>query len=371
MQETDYSFLCLNFLENREDFFMFTDWKTFITWERSTEDTIDVKKVYIDMADDLLGGILLSQIVYWYLPSKNGKSKLRVKREGHFWIAKKVKDWYDEIRFSEQNYKTAIKKLEKSDLIIKKRFKFDGAPTTHIRLNIPVFLAKLNSLLESQNTSLDSEDFDDFDSYLLNEIKVNPLSHMDSVKSTESKRLNQPNGNGEINRMETVKSTDSLTENTTEKTTKNTDIHLSRKKVSNEKLNNFIQKNAKRLKDRKININDIIIVFEMNLIEDESIFIIVLDRVIDSYVVNFKSYLKSSLINESESISERLKQENQYNKLLNTKKVSRLEKLPDWYLEYKEENTSDDKYKDYGANFEEEKLKLEKELEEWGMNKKG
>ena len=44
------------------------------------QDTIDFKKCYVDLCDDLIGGLLLSQIVYWHLPSKeSGKTKLRSK----------------------------------------------------------------------------------------------------------------------------------------------------------------------------------------------------------------------------------------------------------------------------------------------------
>lgn len=213
---------------------MFTSWKSFINWEKSTKDTIDVKKTYIDIAQDFMSGVLLSQIVYWYLPNKEGKSKLRVKKDGHFWIAKKREEWYNEIRFSEANYKTAIKKLESINIVVKERFKFDGAPTTHIRLNIPVFLNLINNLMMEQEGSL-GDDFEEFNNYLDNEINSEYSLKSDSVESTESSSImvlvdstesnwsNQPNPrNGEINRMEMVESTDSITEITSKTTKKNT-----------------------------------------------------------------------------------------------------------------------------------------------------
>lgn len=163
---------------------MFTSWNQFITWEKSTKDTIDVKKTYIDISGDFMAGVLLSQIIYWYLPNKEGKSKLRVKKNGHYWIAKKREDWYEEIRFTEANYKTAIKKLEKANLVVKERFKFDGTPTTHIRLNIMEFLTRLNEIMIKNQESLDDE-LRDFNEYLNQEMAVEPLSHMDSVESTE------------------------------------------------------------------------------------------------------------------------------------------------------------------------------------------
>jgi hypothetical protein len=44
----------------------------FLLWEKASKDTIDVKRVYIDIAGDVVGGIILSQIIYWHLPSKKG-----------------------------------------------------------------------------------------------------------------------------------------------------------------------------------------------------------------------------------------------------------------------------------------------------------
>src|SRR4051794_9605844 len=178
---------------------MFTNWNQFITWEKSTNDTIDVKTTYIDISEDFMAGVLLSQIVYWYLPNKQGKSKLRVKKDGHYWIAKKREEWYEEIRFTEANYKTAIKKLEKMNLVVKERFKFNGSPTTHIRLNIKEFLIRLNEHMKNAQGNLDSE-LQDFNHYLEQEMNIEPLNHMDSVDSTEWNRLNQPNENGRINR---------------------------------------------------------------------------------------------------------------------------------------------------------------------------
>ena len=55
----------------------------FLRWEEADQDSINVKRMYIDIAGDLIAGILLSQIVYWHLPSKrDGQTKLRVKKEG-------------------------------------------------------------------------------------------------------------------------------------------------------------------------------------------------------------------------------------------------------------------------------------------------
>ena len=42
----------------------------FLKWEETDYDSIKVKRIYIDIAEDLVAGLLLSQIIYWHLPSK-------------------------------------------------------------------------------------------------------------------------------------------------------------------------------------------------------------------------------------------------------------------------------------------------------------
>lgn len=123
------------------------DLKEFLLWEQATRDCIDVKKIYVDMADDLVAGILLSQIVYWFLPDKEGKTKLRVEKDGHLWLVKGREDWWDECRIKPRQFDTAFKKLEEQGLVEKKTFKFNGDPTIHIRILWDKFLSRLQELL--------------------------------------------------------------------------------------------------------------------------------------------------------------------------------------------------------------------------------
>ena len=46
-----------------------------LRWEAATQDTIDVKRIYIEIADDLEARLLLSQIIYWCFPAKDGTPK--------------------------------------------------------------------------------------------------------------------------------------------------------------------------------------------------------------------------------------------------------------------------------------------------------
>ena len=113
----------------------------FLAWEARSRDTIDVKTIYIDIAKgDHVAGILLSQIVYWYLPSISGGSKLRVERDGHMWIAKGRGDWYEETRITERQFDRAVKILEDLGIVFKKTYKFAGVPKAHVRLNVDEFI---------------------------------------------------------------------------------------------------------------------------------------------------------------------------------------------------------------------------------------
>lgn len=123
------------------------DLKEFLLWEQATRDTIDVKKIYIDMADDLVAGILLSQIVYWFLPSKQGRTKLRVKKNGHLWLVKGREDWWDECRIKPRQFDTAFKKLEEQGLVEKKTLKYNSDPKIHIRILWDKFLPRLQELI--------------------------------------------------------------------------------------------------------------------------------------------------------------------------------------------------------------------------------
>lgn len=111
----------------------------FLMWERNSRDTIDVKRCYIDVAGDLASGVLLSQIIYWNLPSQEtGKPKLKVKIDGELWLAKARDEWWDECRLTPKQIDRAMKILEDKKLIETRVKKFKEYTTPHIKLNIDV-----------------------------------------------------------------------------------------------------------------------------------------------------------------------------------------------------------------------------------------
>lgn len=91
---------------------------------------------YFDLVQDVNATLIMSQIHYWYMPGKNGKSKLRVQKNGNFWISKSYIDWWNEVRLNRRQVDRALKVLIDANLIKVQLFKFDGSPTRHIRCEV-------------------------------------------------------------------------------------------------------------------------------------------------------------------------------------------------------------------------------------------
>lgn len=89
----------------------------FITLE-AIEQT-SYKHLYVDICgSDLIAGILLSRIVYWFGSSKrNGEIRTRILHNEKRCIVKKRCDWYDECRITDRQFDRAIKILKEKDLI--------------------------------------------------------------------------------------------------------------------------------------------------------------------------------------------------------------------------------------------------------------
>jgi hypothetical protein len=94
-----------------------------------------VKRCYIEMAGDIPTGVLLSQIVFWFLPGKNGATKLSVERDGRLWLAKQREEWWDECCIRPKQFDRCVAQLEAAGFITTAVYKFDGFATKHISLN--------------------------------------------------------------------------------------------------------------------------------------------------------------------------------------------------------------------------------------------
>lgn len=151
---------------------------------------------YIDIAEDLIAGTLLSQIMYWFSLDKNKKSKIRIFKDGNYWLAKGREDWFEEIRISPKQYDTAVKKLKEKGLVETKLYKFNAVPTTHIR---PVF-TEINSKINEWKKKI--------------ELEIVSGNNTDIPLSENSVLPNGENGNYQSVNMEVDKRVNPLTENT-------------------------------------------------------------------------------------------------------------------------------------------------------------
>jgi hypothetical protein len=107
----------------------------FIRWEEASRDTIDVKRVYVHLAGDLVAGVLLSQIVFWFLPKKDGEEKLSVERDGRMWLAKSREAWWEECCVTPKQVDRCLAELESRRLIWTSIFRFNGLSIKHVSLN--------------------------------------------------------------------------------------------------------------------------------------------------------------------------------------------------------------------------------------------
>ncbi len=130
---------------------MFQDFNDFIVWERASRDTIDVKVCYLDLAGDVVAGLFLSQLVYWYLPNSKGQSKLRIYKDKEYWIAKTHNEWYEEIRLTQKQVRRSLEVLKSKGIVETRIYKYNGTPTTHIRIIKDTFLKKLKEVLGLSN----------------------------------------------------------------------------------------------------------------------------------------------------------------------------------------------------------------------------
>ncbi len=113
---------------------------SFLLNERIEREKIILKKIYIDMVEDLIAGIVLNQIVYWHTPNEAGEVKLTVFRDGFAWIFKRREDWWEECRITPKQVDKACKLLEDLDVIRSHNYKRNNAPTKHFRINWEAFL---------------------------------------------------------------------------------------------------------------------------------------------------------------------------------------------------------------------------------------
>lgn len=108
--------------------------------------SIVIDPIYLAMCGgDLVAAVLLADVVYWHKPNAQGQSKLRVKRDGFLWIAKSDKDWAHELGLTKDQVRRGRNKLKEMALVVCEKYKFNAAPTMHLRLDFNVFSALFKS----------------------------------------------------------------------------------------------------------------------------------------------------------------------------------------------------------------------------------
>ena len=124
--------------------------------EAAQSDSINVQRIYIDINNgSLIDGVMFSQIMYWHGFDKQGKTRLKVKKDGEYWLVKRYEDWWEECRVNEHTARKSINRMIDSGLLIKEVWKFDGSPTTHIRINWIEFELRVKSIWQERTERSD------------------------------------------------------------------------------------------------------------------------------------------------------------------------------------------------------------------------
>jgi hypothetical protein len=91
--------------------------------------------VHVRVTGDLVSGVMLSRIVFWWTPNKQGKTKLRATFDGQPWLVKSSENWKRECGFTTDEYRYAISKLKAKKFIYTEIHLFKGKTAVFIRLN--------------------------------------------------------------------------------------------------------------------------------------------------------------------------------------------------------------------------------------------
>lgn len=125
-----------------------------------------VRWEYFNLLRELPATVMLSQIAYWYQPSKKGTmSKLRVFKSGHWWIAKSHKGWWDDCRLTRRQVDRATRLLVNHGLIAVKIFRYGRStswrgppPVRHYRLVVSLSSLHLKCISTIAPTGAFTED---------------------------------------------------------------------------------------------------------------------------------------------------------------------------------------------------------------------
>jgi hypothetical protein len=89
---------------------------------------------FVKLTRSTSAGLLLAQIVFWHLPSKAGKPKLRALKKGFWWVAKSRAEWMFETGLTLEEYKAAIQLLVSRKLVEIRQMPWED--DNHVRVNL-------------------------------------------------------------------------------------------------------------------------------------------------------------------------------------------------------------------------------------------
>jgi hypothetical protein len=125
---------------------------TFYALKHKEAQRVNFEMTYVDIAKgDVIAGLLLSQIVYWFTPTSEGKSRTKVTYKGRRALAKSRDEWYDEIRITPRQYDRAIKILKDVGVVTVENSMYNAKRTPFIMLNEDVLLRLYNQEIERFN----------------------------------------------------------------------------------------------------------------------------------------------------------------------------------------------------------------------------
>lgn len=168
--------------------------KGWLASEAATHDKIEVKRIYIDLNEgNLYDGVIFSQIMYWHGTNReNGKPRMSIERNGELWLAKSYSDWFAECRIIESTARACINRIAKRGLIVKKLWKFNGAPTIHIRIDWDNLEDQLKLICDDISNGFDSKYQIGIDTSYQNDTIADHKSLTDTTADTTAKELSAP-----------------------------------------------------------------------------------------------------------------------------------------------------------------------------------
>lgn len=88
----------------------------------------------LDAVDcDYPAALLLSQILWWHQPAKDGEPRARYERDGNVWLLRSDEEWWDDCRLTVKQMRRVRGVLVSLGLIESRRFKRAGAPVSAYR----------------------------------------------------------------------------------------------------------------------------------------------------------------------------------------------------------------------------------------------